>query len=94
MLMGSNGFVSWTGFALFILTVIVAMLVVFAPLLAPSGFPGSEAVVWVMGILALLSAVLGFITFRTPQGKIAAIGGVVFLLAVLFIIPTSSTISG
>lgn len=92
--MGSNGFVSWTGFTLFILTVIVAMLVVFAPLLAPSGLPGSEAAVWVMGILALLSAVLGFITFRTPQGKIAAIGGVVFLLAVLFIIPTSSTISG
>ena len=46
-----------------------------------------------IGVLALLSAILGFMAFKTPQGKIAAIGSVLLLLAVLFIIPTTSTIT-
>ncbi len=91
--MGSNRLVAWTAFTLFVLAVVVVVLVVFAPMLAQFGLVVSEAAIWVIGILALLSAVLGFIAFKTPQGKIAAIGGVLFLLAVLFITPTGSTIS-
>ncbi len=73
--MGSNRLVAWTAFTLFVLAVVVAVLVVFAPTLAQFGLPVSEAAVWVIGLLALLSAILGFIAFKTPQGKIAAIGG-------------------
>ena len=31
--------------------------------------------------------ILGFVSFKTPQGKIAAIGGTLFLLALLLITP-------
>ena len=92
--MGSNGFISWTAFTLFVLAVVVAVLVVIAPTLAQFGLPISEAVaIWVIGVLALLSAILGFLAFKTPQGKIAAIGGVLLLLAVLYITPIVPTIS-
>jgi hypothetical protein len=91
--MRSNRLVSWTAFTLFVLAVAVTVLVVFAPTLAQFGLPVSEAAVWVIGVLALLSAILGFIAFKTPQGKIAAIGGVVLLLAVLVVTPIGSTIS-
>jgi hypothetical protein len=92
--MGSNRFISWTAFTLFVLAVVVAVLVVIAPTLAPIGLPISEAVaIWVIGVLALLSAILGFLAFKTPQGKIAAIGGVLLLLAVLYVTPIVPTIS-
>jgi len=91
--MESNRLIPWTAFTLFVLAIVVAVLIIFAPTLAQLGLPISEAAVWVIGVLALLSAILGFLAFKTPQGKIAAIGGVLLLLAVLFIIPTSSTIT-
>ena len=92
--MGSSKLVSWTAFALFVVAVVLAVLLVFAPALAQLGLILPDGAVWVIGALALLSAVLGFVSFRTPQGKIAAIGGVLLLLAVLFVIPTSMTITG
>jgi len=89
--MESNRLIPWTAFTLFVLAIVV---IVFAPTLAQLGLPvSSEGAVWVTGVLALLSAILGFIAFKTPQGKIAAIGGVLLLLAVLFITPISSTIA-
>jgi len=92
--MESNRLIPWTAFTLFVLAIVVTVLIVLAPTLAQLGLPvSSEVAVWVIGILALLSAILGFIAFRSPQGKIAAIGGVLLLLAVLFIIPISSTIA-
>lgn len=91
--MGSNKLVSWTAFTAFALAIVIAVLLVFAPTLAQFGLSVSAAAVWVIGVLALLSTILGLIAFRTSQGKIAAIGGVVLLLAVLYITPTTSIIS-
>jgi hypothetical protein len=91
--MGSNRLVSWTAFTLFVLAVLVVVLLVFTPTLAQFGISFSDAAIWVIGVLALLSAILGFVGFRTPQGKIAAIGGVLLLLAVLFITPVSTITS-
>ena len=88
--MESNRLIPWTAFTLFVLAIVITVLLVFAPTLAQLGLLiSSEVAVWVIGVLALLFAILGFIAFKTPQGKIAAIGGVVLLLAVLFIIPIS-----
>lgn len=91
--MGSNRLISWTAFTLFVLAVVIVVLLVFAPILEQLGLPISDAALWVIGVLALLSTILGFIAFKTPQGKIAAIGGVLLLLAVLFITPITSTTS-
>lgn len=91
--MESNRLIPWTAFTLFILAMGVAMLMVFAPTLAQFGLLISGAAIWVLGVLALLSAILGLIAFKTPQGKIAAIGGTLLLLAILFVVPTSSTIT-
>ena len=91
--MQSNRLIPWTAFTLFVLAVAVGLLAVLAPTLSLFGLVVSEAAVWVIGILALLSTILSFIAFSTPQGKIAAIEGVLLLLAVLFITPTSSIIS-
>jgi len=90
--MRNNSLISRTAFALFILGVVVMVLGLLTPILEHFGLPVSEAVVWVIGVLALLSATMGFLAFKTPQGKIATIGGVLLLLAVLFLIPTASTI--
>lgn len=85
--MDNNNLISWTAFTLFVLAVAAAFLTVFAPGLNQLGWLMSEMALWVMGLLALLSVVLGFVAFKTPQGKIASIGGIVFLLAVLYITP-------
>lgn len=90
--MGSNRFISWTAFTLFVLAIVIVVLVVFAPTLAPFGLLMSEAAVWVISVLALLSAILGFIAFRTSQGKIAAFGGEMLMLTVLYITQTATVV--
>lgn len=90
--MGSNMFISRTAFTLFVLAVVIVVLGLFAPILEQIGLPVSGAIVWVISVLALLSAALGFMAFKTALGKIASIGGVLLLLAVLFLVPTASTV--
>jgi len=92
--MVSKWLVSWAAFALFAIAVGLAAMLVFAPVLAQFGLILSDGALWVIGALALVSAALGFVGFRTPQGRLAAVGGVLLLFAVLFVIPTSSTITG
>lgn len=85
--MGSNRFVSWTAFSMFVFAVVLAIAAVFAPTLSQLGLPMSEAIIWVIGVFALLALILGLVSFKTPQGKVAAIGGAIFILAALFITP-------
>jgi hypothetical protein len=91
--MESDKLISWTAFASFVLAVAMVILAVFAPTFSQFGIDISEVVLWVIGILSVLSVILGIVAFKTTQGKIAAIGGVVILLAVLFITPLTSTVS-
>ncbi len=88
--MRSSRIISWTGFGLFILAVLLLVPVVFAPTLAQYGLSLSGAGSWVIGVLALISSVLGFLAFRTPQGKVAAIGGLLLLLAILLVTPATT----
>ena len=47
-----------------------------------------EAFLWIIvGPFSLISSVLGFVSFKAPQGKIGAIGGLVLLAKVLFVTP-------
>jgi hypothetical protein len=90
--MVDNRFVAWTAFTLFALAVAVALVLVFSPLFERFDIISPEGALWVVGTLALLATVTGFVAFKTPQGKVAAIGGLLLLLAILFVTPVRSVI--
>ena len=90
--MFDNRFVAWTAFTLFVLAVVVALVLVFSPLLERFDVISPEGALWVVGALAFLATVTGFVAFKTPQGKVAAIGGLLLLIAVLFVTPIRSEI--
>ena len=85
--MGDNKFIAWTAFTLFVLAVAVMALVIFFPAIERYDIVSPEAALWVVGALSLLSTVTGFLAFKTRQGKIAAIGGLLLLIAILFVTP-------
>jgi hypothetical protein len=87
--MSDNKLVSRTAFTLFALAVVLLILTVFTPLLEWLNINSAEPALWVIGFLSLLSTVLGFSSFKTPQGKIAAIGGAILLLVILVFTPTN-----
>lgn len=85
--MVDNKFIAWMAFALLALAVAVMVLVIFSPILDRDGIVSSEGALWVIGALALLATVTGFVAFKTPQGKVAAIGGLLLLIAIVFVTP-------
>ena len=82
--MGENKYVSWGALGLLVIAIVVLLLLIF-------GVLESSVAPWGLGILAALAAIFGLLTFRTTQGKVAAIGGVVILVGIVFITPVSST---
>jgi len=85
--MSDNKFIAWTGFTLFVLAVAVIVLVIVFPAIQRYDIVSPEAALWVAGALALLSTGTGFLAFKTPQGKVAAIGGLLLLIAILVVTP-------
>jgi len=85
--MGSNRFIARTAFALLVLAVAVMVLVIFSPILDRDGIVSSEDALWLIGALALMATVTGFVAFKTSQGKAAAISGLLLSLAIIFVTP-------
>jgi hypothetical protein len=71
----------------------VMVLVIFSPILDRDGIVSSEGALWVIGALALLATVTGFVAFKTPQGKVAAISGLPLLMAIVFVTPVRTVTS-
>ena len=90
--MVDNKFIAWTAFTLFALAVAVALVLVFSPLLERFDIISPQGVLWIVGTLALSATAAGFAAFKTPQGKVAAIGGLLLLIAILFVTPVRSVI--
>lgn len=90
--MFDNKLIAWTAFTLFVLAVAVTGVLVFSPILERFGIVSPNGALWVMGILALLATVTGFMAFKTPQGKVAAIGGLLLLMAIVFVTPVRTVI--
>jgi hypothetical protein len=90
MIMRSSKLIGWTSFALFCLSVLILIALLILPAIELSAGVNPEAFLWIIGGLSLISSVLGFVSFNTPQGKIGAIGGLVLLAMVLFATPISS----
>ncbi len=88
--MRSSKPIGWTSFVLFCLSVLILIALLVLPSIKSIEGSNPEAFLWIIGGLSLISTVLGFVSFKTPQGKIGAIGGLVLLALVLFVTPTSS----
>lgn len=89
--MNRNTLIRWTGFALFALALVIMLAsVLILPILNPE-FVNPEAGLIASGGCALIATALGFLIFRTAQGKIAAIGGLLLMLLVAFVTPISES---
>jgi hypothetical protein len=87
--MTRNTLIGWTGFALFVLALVIMLAsVLILPILNPE-FINPEAGLIASGVCALIATVLGLLVFRTTQGKIAGIGGLLLVLLVAFATPIS-----
>ena len=81
--------IGWTSFVLFSLSILILIALLISPAIENFEGVNPEAFLWIIGGLSLISSVLGFVSFRTPQGKIGAIGGLVLLAMVFFLTPIS-----
>ena len=85
--MVDNKFTAWTAFALLALAVAVTVLLIFSPILERYDIVSPEGALWVIGALALLATATGLVAFKMQPGKVAAIGGLLLLIAIVFVTP-------
>jgi hypothetical protein len=88
-IMPSSKLIGWTSFVLFGLSILILIALLLSPAIGDFEGANPDAFLWIIGVLSLISSVLGFVSFRTPQGKVGAIGGLVLLALVLFLTPIS-----
>ena len=65
--------IGWTSFVLFSLSILILIALLISPAIENFEGVNPEAFLWIIGGLSLISSVLGFVSFRTSQGKIGAI---------------------
>lgn len=82
--------VGWIALGVLITAVVVLLSgVLFSDILSEGGLT-AEFAMWAAGGLAAVSVVLGLISFRSPAGKVATIGGLALVALVLLIAPVRS----
>ena len=88
--MNDNKYLAWTALSFFLLSVgLIVLLLLTSPIF--SGYlenPG--IIILVIGAFSLLATIMGFLSFKAPQAKVGAIGGLVLLLLVLLVFPVGS----
>jgi hypothetical protein len=87
-----NKSIGWSALILFVVAAAMIVLPVFSPVLERYDIVNPHAAIAASGVLALVATVLGFCSFKTGQGKVGAIGGLVLLFAVAILI-SSTTVS-
>lgn len=92
--MFQNKFIGWSAFTLFVLATSIMILLMFYPAIERFRIINPEAGVLVAAILALMAIITGILAFKTPQGKVAMIGGLVLVGVVAIIMPTSTSKNG
>ena len=91
--MTNNKYLAWTSFSLFLLSVgLIVLLLLSSPIFSGS-LKNPGIIILAIGAFSLLATIMGFLSFKTPQAKVGAIGGLVLLLLVLLVFPVSSTTS-
>ena len=84
--MPDKKFLGWSSLGLFVLAVLILLfigaLLVFFPAGVPIAWLNAQVLIIVSGVLALIAALLGFLSRQTPQGKVGGIGGLVLSIAI------------
>ena len=91
--MTHSRFVARIAFAQFALAVSIMTLGTCFPVLESFGMSNAGSLLWVVGTLALLATATGFLRLRCPQGKVAALGGLLLLIAVVLVLPLGTEIT-
>jgi hypothetical protein len=91
--MTDRKYLAWTSFFLFLLNVGLILLLVLASSFISDYIDNSLMIIYVIGSFSILAVAMGFLSFKLPQAKVGAIGGLVLLLLVMFIIPVGRTTS-
>jgi hypothetical protein len=92
--MGDNTSIAWMTITYFVLAGALMVLVILFPAIELLDVVSPGSALWVIGALALLGASAGFLAFRRPQGKLAALGGLLPLAVILWVTPVYSQVSG
>ena len=85
--MRDNKYLAWASFALFALSAIITFLFFFLAALGIDFIENPGAIVLLVGAFSLVAAITGFLSFKLPQAKAGAVGGLVLFLMVLLITP-------
>ena len=85
--MAENKYLAWTAFALFLLSVGSILILVIASLIVSDYNENPRVFVFAIGAFSFVSAILGFLSFKIPQAKVGALGGLAILFLILLIIP-------
>jgi len=85
--MTDNKYLAWTALSFFILSVSMILLFVFAFTFISDTIENPILFMLTIGLFSLMAAILGLLSFKLPQAKVATIGGLAVLLLALFIIP-------
>jgi hypothetical protein len=87
--MSNNKYLAWASFALFVLSVGIILIFVSLAFILSDLIKNPDIIILVIGVFSFLGAIMGFLSFKAPHAKVGAIGGLVILLLVLFVIPIS-----
>ena len=87
-----NRFIGWSGLAVFACAIALTLLLAVYPLLERYTILNPQAGAIVAGILALVATVLGCCAFKTAQGKVAAIGGLILLTAIVLLLSLTTVV--
>lgn len=92
--MGDNRSIGWMTITRFVLAGALMVLVILFPAIELFEVVSPGSALWVIGALALLGAAAGFLALRRPQGKLAALGGLLLLAVILWVTPVYFQVSG
>ncbi len=72
-----------------LILVIIATLMIFTPNALPFVRDNTQALFMVSGVLALIAVVLGFLSWRTLEGKVAILGGLGLSIALAVLLSST-----
>lgn len=85
--MTDNKYLAWTALSFFILSVSMILLLVFTITFMSDTIENPIIFMLATGSFSLIATIMGLLSFKLPQAKVGAIGGLAVLLLTLFIIP-------
>jgi hypothetical protein len=91
--MTDNKYLAWTSLSFFILSASMILLLVLSVTYITEPIENPIIFMLAIGLFSLIAAIMGLLSFKLPQAKAGAIGGLVILLVILlltlFIIPVN-----